>query len=96
MDFLNVCAIQLYHLRRLFKRDHANHGDVAGVFEYAVTHAACTRIAACNKAANGGNVARAGVRQNLLAAANRAAAHRVFQICNQDAGFASYCASFNF
>lgn len=68
VHFLNVCTMQFNDLRRFFKRDHANHGDVACVFKYAAAHAARTCVAACNKAANGGDVSRARAHQNFLPA----------------------------
>ena len=68
VNFLNVRAMQFNDLGRFFQCDDANHGHVACVFQNAVAHAASACVAACDKAANRGNIARAGVHQDFLAA----------------------------
>ena len=91
VDFLNVCIQQLNDLRGGFKGDHADHRHVARVFKYAVAYTARARIAACNKATNGGDVPRAGVHQNLLSTGHHiAGAHRALQVSDQDAGLAGH------
>ena len=93
VHLLDIGTLQFNHLRSFFQGDDADHGDIAGVLQYAVAHRARARITAGDEAADGGDVACAGVHQDLLPSCHhRAGAHGPLQVSDQDTGFASHLA----